>query len=306
VRTELARAVVVRFLATEDAHASRPSLRGPASLCCSSRQSLTSLFHQLLYSIHLISLSPSLPHVSRHLSSLFSLASPHHRAWYLLLRHGRHTLSRAIKYPICDLTVVHSLERLVKQQGKQLRCSELPRRLVKGLGKFAGSDGDDETHSAQQDDHLDLPLITYLLETYSASPNSKHGYILARAVFARHYPLIRLLLKHGADPAMKDGWAVMAAIGMGDLDLVRLLMEREVNRDEGDDGEEAEFELSKRDRGTAKKRRRDSGGGGGGKRRRMEERCAATSEMLQAAVKGEHWRIVDYLTERGELGVSSL
>ncbi|GAA5968504.1 hypothetical protein JCM11641_007662 [Rhodosporidiobolus odoratus] len=241
---------------------------------------------ELLLHIHLISLSPALPHVSRHLHSLFASTSPHHRARFLALRHDRKTLSHAVKYPICTLPVVHALERQAAAQGKKLKCPQLPKRVVKGLRR--GGDGTED---------IDLPLITYLLERYGASPNSKEGYPLARAVFARHLPLIRLLLKHGADPSLRDGWAVTTAISNGDADLVKLLMEREPERDEVAEDEA----VLKKCKGTgAKKRRRDSSGGGG-KRRKMEDRCKATNEMLETAVKAKQWAIVDYLTAKGAL-----
>ncbi|GAA6046653.1 hypothetical protein JCM3770_003098 [Rhodotorula araucariae] len=248
--------------------------------------SLEDLPFELLMHIHLMSLSPALPNLSRHLRSVFAATSPRHCAQYLTLRHEHKTLAHAIKYPICSLEVVHALERLAQERGKKLKCSNLPRRLVKGLGK-----------SGSKDDDVDLPLITYLLDKYGATPNSHDGYPLARAVFARHLPLIRLLLHHGANPALKDGWAVTTAIANGDVDLVKLLMEREVDRGDAD-GPLQEVVLQPREGKSAKKRRRDSGGGGG-KRRCMGDRCRATKEMLETAVKAKQWAIVDYLTAKG-------
>ncbi|TNY23874.1 hypothetical protein DMC30DRAFT_413787 [Rhodotorula diobovata] len=248
---------------------------------------LEDLPFELLIHIHLLSLSHALPNVSRHLRSTFAATSPHHRARYLFLRHDHKPLSHAVKYPVCTLDVVHALERLARERGKKLKCSTLPRRLVKGLGKG----------SSKKDDDVDLPLITYLLDEYRVSPNSHDGYPLARAVFARHLPLVRLLLKYGADPALKDGWAVTTAIANGDADLVKLLMEREVER-EDEDGPLQEVVLPREGGKSSKKRRRDSGGGGG-KRRRMDDRCKATKEMLETAVKAKQWGIVDYLTAKG-------
>ncbi|GAA6010440.1 hypothetical protein JCM10207_001305 [Rhodosporidiobolus poonsookiae] len=248
------------------------------------RTSLEDLPVELLLHIHLLSLSSTLPRVSRHLRAVFSDTSPFHRARFLLLRHDRKTLAHAVKYSICTLDVIHVLERLAAAQGKRLKCPQLPRRLVKGLGKGG---------------EVDMPLVTYLLEHYGASPNSQDGYPLARAVFARHLPLIRLLLRHGADPALKDGWAVTTAIANGDADLVKLLMERESPREEVPD-EVDEVVLKENGGKKAKKRRRDSAGGGG-KRRKMEDRCIATREMLETAVKAKQWGIVDYLTSKGAL-----
>ncbi|GAA5871949.1 hypothetical protein JCM8547_006198 [Rhodosporidiobolus lusitaniae] len=240
---------------------------------------------ELLLHIHLLSLSSALPTVSRHLHALFAGSSPYHRARFLLLRHERKTLSHAVKYPICSLEVIHVLERFAGAKKRKLKCPQLPRRVVMGLGSKGGD--------------VDLPLITYLLERYGADPNSKKGYPLARAVFARHLPLIRLLLKHGADPSLKDGWAVTTAIANGDGDLVKLLMEREPDREEVG-GEAEEVVVMGKDGKSAKKRRRDSTGGGG-KRRKMEDRCKATKEMLETAVKAKQWAIVDYLTAKGAL-----
>ncbi|BGO94955.1 hypothetical protein NBRC10512_008016 [Rhodotorula toruloides] len=239
---------------------------------------------ELVLDIHLFSLSSALPIVSRHFRNLFSATSPWHRARFLLLRHERKTLAHAIKYTICTLDVVHVLEKIAHSQGKKLKCPQLPRRLFKGIGR------------GKQEDQVDLPLITHLLETYRSSPNSQDGYPLARAVLGRHLPLIRLLLRHGADPSLKGGWAVTTAIANGDQDLVRMLLEREVDREEA--GIADDEVIFKAKNGSAKKRRRGSTGGGG-KRRRVEDRCPATKEMLETAVKAKQWAIVDYLTAKG-------
>lgn len=240
---------------------------------------------QLLYDIHLTSLSSALPVLSRYLRQVFTATSPYHRARYLYLRHDRKTLAHAVKYGICNLDVVHALEKQASARGKKLKCPQLPRRLVKGVGRIAGKDPTE----------VDMPFIAYLLDRYSASPNSHDGYPLARAVFARHLPLIRLLLAHGADPGLKDGWAVTTAISHGDFDLVKLLMEPGSERT--DEPLSDDVVLVAKGSRTAQKRRRDSDGGGG-KRRKMEDRCAATSIMLETAVKSKQWAIVDYLTAK--------
>ncbi|GAA6042499.1 hypothetical protein JCM8097_003060 [Rhodosporidiobolus ruineniae] len=245
---------------------------------------------ELILHIHLLSLSDTLPYVSRHLRAVFASTSPFHRARFLLRKHDHKTLKHAVQYPICTLSVIHVLEQHALAAKKRLKCPQLPRRVVKGLGTKGGG-------------QVDLPLIQHLLERYSASPNSQGGYLLARAVLAKHLPLIRLLLKHGADPALGDGWAVTHAIAGGDMGLVKLLMEHEPERDEADEAAEGE-EVVLRDKGggngVAKKRRRSSGGGGG-KRRKVEDRCKATKEMLETAVKAKQWAIVDYLTAKGAL-----
>lgn len=272
-----------------DDFAARPPGRGELDLC-SGRAELTTS-PQLLYAIHHLSISPSLPYVSSHLLALFTHATPTHKATYLALRHPKRTLAHAVRYPICDLEVVHALERLNERRGgKALKCAELPKRLVRGIGVASPSNADPPTQPpASIEGVLNLELLSYLLTTYSASPNSHNGYFLARAVLAAHLPLVRLLLSHGADPALKKGWAVSAAIAQGDLALVKVLMERELDRsDDGGDGERVE---------GGKKRRKS--GGGGGKRRKMEVRCEPTGEMLEAAVRAQQWVIVDYLKARG-------
>lgn len=251
---------------------------------------------QLLLEIHLLSLSSSLPLLSRSFHSLFASAPTHHRATYLLLRHPHSILSHAVRYPICTLEVVLMLERIAGQEGKgkRLRCGELPRRLVRPLSA---------TSSSSSSGSIDLPLIQHLLEHYHASPNSKQGYLLARAVFAFHLPLIRLLLRFGADPGLKEGWAVVAAISAGDEELVKLLLER---GGEWEDEGSAEDEFGEEGQGKKRRRSLDAKGEGDGrgrkKKRRHETelRTPATSGMLEAAVKAGQWGLVDYLTEKGE------
>lgn len=193
---------------------------------------------------------------------------------------------------------MHAIERIAT---RPLRCHELPRRLVKNLRGRGGGE-DDLTGAAlseeQDEGSLELELLEYLLDKYKASPNSKGGYFLARAVFARHKNLVDLLLRYGADPGVKSGWAVVAAIGYGDINLVKTLMERNTDRpveirEEGD-GEDFRVLLK-----NGRKKRRTSNGGGGGKRRKMEKRCEPSKEMLEAAVKRQHWNIVEYLISRG-------
>ncbi|SCV69309.1 BQ2448_2329 [Microbotryum intermedium] len=259
--------------------------------------SLQSLPAELLYAIHLHSTSSALPYVSRHLRHVFSNSSALHRATYLALRHDRHTLSHAVRYPVCTLAVVKSLESIGRAVGAPpMRCSELPRRLVKHLSP------EHTANSATLDDD-NLSLIAYLLEQYRASPNSKNGYFLARAVLARHRPLIELLLYHGADPVLKDGWAVMVAIGMGDLATVKLLLDGPTHRVERMEvsgcsnlsqtrstslPQEAALH-ARRLIGTAPTLRTSK------VRCKTSTPCCATSEMLEAAVKAQHWHLVDYL-----------
>ncbi|KAK4057356.1 hypothetical protein OIO90_001423 [Microbotryomycetes sp. JL221] len=250
---------------------------------------------ELLEHIHLMSLSPALPLVSRHLYTTFKYSSVLHKALYLTRRHDKSTLSHAIKYPICNLEVVHALERIAARRNKQLRCSELPRRLV---NSFTTSLTDLSNHDRSKQQEYDLMLIKYLLEQYSASPNSKKGYILARAVFARHERLIKLLLKHGADPSLKGGWAVLAAINMGDLSLVKLLMDTDADRGLNADSDQSE-EYERQALNGKRRRSSNESTLSTSKRVKTEPKCRPSSEMLEAAVRGEHWDIVTYLEDKG-------
>lgn len=237
---------------------------------------------ELLESIHLFSLSPALPNVTRRLHSIFSETTKNHRARYLLLSHPHNTLHRALKYPITDLPVLHALERLCTKQ--TLKTKELPRRLLSAAT-------------------TDLPLIRYLLDHYAVSPNSKKGYFLSKAVFIVHLPLVQLLLDYGADPTLNANWSVRNAIAKGDLRLVRMLLEGDyVHPDLADedtptldDGADAIGKRTKRRIST------ESGGGTPRKKVKLGERCKATGEMLEVAVSRGEWRIVDYLRGRGAL-----
>lgn len=238
---------------------------------------------QLLFQVQLHGLSSTLPAVSRDFHSVFSSSPASHRAGFIASVHPRHTLAHAVKYPICDFPVVLALERLAARWGETLKCRELPRRLVQGIKRTAPADSE----------LVNLPLIEHLLSTYGASPNSGNGYLLARAVFAQHLPLIKLLLKWGADPSLNNGWAVTTAIGYGDLPLVQLLLERE--RDEDTTGEEEAVP-----EGNSTRKRRMSGEGTQrSKRRRLEVRCKATGTMLECAVKKRKVDIANYLTAQG-------
>lgn len=254
---------------------------------------------QLLLDIHLLSLSSALPFVSRHLHSLFSNSSAHHRAQYLAAAHPRSTLQHAVRYPICSLPVVHALERIKSlwdnRPGHALRCPELPKRLLKGLG--ATSPAAAEVWRSRH-----LPMIEYLFDRYGSSANSGKGYFLSRAVLARNRPFIELLLAHDADPALNQGYAVNLAIGTGDLGLVKLLMEKEVHTRPKDEDVDTTEQGGKKGK---KKRRRESDGGGGGKRRKTEDRCKATSKMLEVAMKEENWEIVTYLQSKGKSGLTT-
>ncbi|GAA5899883.1 uncharacterized protein JCM6883_006022 [Sporobolomyces salmoneus] len=262
---------------------------------------------ELLLHIHILSLSSALPFLSRSFHHLFSSTSPYHKATYLLLRHpANKTLSHAIRYSVCTLEVLQTLERIMK--GKKLKCPQLPRRLFSTLSPSRHCSNPDLDH---------LPLIRYLLEKYKASPNSHNGYPLARAVFSGDFELIRLLLDHGADPGLKEGWAVVTAIMKGSndkaggLSMVRALIEPDYplpvsasSTPNGSDHEGGGGDTQGNVSDKQKKRKRDRNGESGSspaKRARLEDRCKPTPEMLETAVKTKQWDIVDYLTKKGAI-----
>ncbi|GAA5846164.1 hypothetical protein JCM3766R1_005654 [Sporobolomyces carnicolor] len=262
---------------------------------------------ELLLHIHLLSLSSTLPLLSRAFRTLFSSTSPHHKASYLLRRHPSHkTLSHAIKYPICTLPVLQAIERINREQkGKRLKCPQLPRRLFSNLSP--------SRHAS--DPTLDhLPLIRYLLETYEASANSHTGYPLARAVFSDDRELIKVLLDFGADPGLKEGWAVVTAIMKGSagqgggIAMVRALIERDYPlpfpNPEDPVSTEDRGRPHRDEGGKKKKRKRDKTAEAGpspSKRAKLEDRCKPTPEMLETAVKTKQWDIVDYLSSKGAM-----
>lgn len=163
----------------------------------------------------------------------------------------------------------------------------------------------------------DLPYIMHLLSTLQANPNSARGYPLAKAVLARHVPLICTLLEYGADPTTKDYMAVMLAVGRRDLDIVRLLVERyDDSRSsimQTHSGIPSSSTFSGRDveeRGLKRKRRRTEKNGGDNssltmknKKRRLEDRFQITSEMLELAVKQKSEGMIQYFMSKGEVWI---
>ncbi|WWC62840.1 uncharacterized protein I303_105438 [Kwoniella dejecticola CBS 10117] len=93
-----------------------------------------------------------------------------------------------------------------------LTCCELPRRLFR------------DPPDLLQPIH---PLIKYIFDTYSPSPNSHKGYPLFRAILTSNYDLVSFLLAQGADPSIRDSFALEIAISMKDLKMVKLLVERD-------------------------------------------------------------------------------
>ncbi|WVQ73344.1 hypothetical protein IAR50_002912 [Cryptococcus sp. DSM 104548] len=254
--------------------------------------SLVDLPVELIQHIHLLAHNPFLPHTSRYIYASLHAASPHYTASYLLslyLPYGpSEILLRALRHPVCDIHVVQALgEQWEKRRrlptgkstvtsfdpmlGKRARSRsrswskspepaipslsvrELPRRL------FRVSKPEPPIH----------PMITYLFEAYSPSPNSHKGYPLCRAVLQHNLPLITFLLVHGADPSLKDFMAVEIAISMKDLQMVRMLIERQP-------GEEAKA-------------------GSPAKRVKLGDRVTVGTKMVETAIKKGAKEIVNYL-----------
>ena len=95
------------------------------------------------------------------------------------------------------MDVVRAIERIAGNDRK-LDLEELPKRLFKGLTNSIAV-------RPEFDNSVDLPLLAHLLSSYNVSPNARKGYALARVVYARHLPLVRLLLAFGASPDRSEG-----------------------------------------------------------------------------------------------------
>jgi hypothetical protein len=187
---------------------------------------------QILLEIHLLSLSPFLPLAHPVIYSNLHHAPKSHVARYLLRLYEEYgpneLLVRAVRHPVCNSAVAQEIQKLWDQQSTRqykrngrnraikhspvdiasLTCSELPRRLFRSTTA-------DTIH----------PLLKYLMDTYSPSPNSHKGYPLCRAVITSNIDLIEYLLQHDADPAAHGALPVRIATQRGRLDLVKLLVE---------------------------------------------------------------------------------
>ncbi|KAK7033000.1 hypothetical protein R3P38DRAFT_3313093 [Favolaschia claudopus] len=254
---------------------------------------------ELLYEVHLYSLSAALPITSRRLREIFDATPPSFRAQFILshLDGARlsDVVSKTLRFPLCSVTVLDAVLRSWPEDPAPTHAenspatpaadqvetppldespprrasqtaSELPRRLFRALGP--------RTDRPYSNDDDPLPLLRYLYDSPRIpppDPNSHDGYALTRAVHAEFTPLIRLLLERGASPAQKHGLAVLVAIRQKKLPLVRMLIERTEP-----DG----------------KRR--------AKKRRLEDRMEVTKELLKAAVKAHARDIADYfIQEKG-------
>ncbi|KAJ7637610.1 hypothetical protein DFH06DRAFT_1218619 [Mycena polygramma] len=257
---------------------------------------------ELLYEVHLYSLSTALPITSRRLYTIFNAAPASFRAQYILSHlepgtaHLSDVVSKILRFPLCSVTVLDAVLRTWPVDEETLSpplssgdhvkapevealpagggfatsaptaAPELPRRLFRLLGP--------RTDREYSEDDAPLPLLRYLYASpriAPPNPNSHEGYALTRAVHAEFVPLIRLLLEHGASPQHKRGLAVLVAVRLKKLSLVRMLLERS-----------------------------EPAGRRGAKKRRLEDRMEVTSEMLKAAVKAKARDIVEYfMQEKG-------
>ncbi|KAF8632196.1 hypothetical protein AX15_001962 [Amanita polypyramis BW_CC] len=174
---------------------------------------------------------------------------------------------KTLRYPLCNKDVLGIVyRRLSLGNANQVVSCELPKRLFRNLNPKPGN-------QLWKDNDGPLPFLHYLYNVpgLRPEPNSYEGYALTRAVYARHEPLIRFLLEHGALPSCKEGLCVMVAIRQKNLALVKLLMERE-------------------DKSSIN-------GGRKNKKRKLEDRIVAGKEMLRLAVKCNARDIVEYLTQ---------
>jgi len=157
-------------------------------------------------------------------------------------------------------------------------------------------------------DKIDYPLVAYLLTSGDgrrSNANCHKGYLLARAVLARHIPLIRLLLNHGASPAEKKHMSVMLAIGRNDLLAVRMLIEGGRPEEEEDFRQRTSAAATTAaSTGTNKRPRKRKASAAidspdRAKRQKVEDRTAVTSQMLELATRQRCDPLVRYFMVRG-------
>ncbi|KAJ9097588.1 hypothetical protein QFC21_004622 [Naganishia friedmannii] len=240
----------------------------------------------ILYEIHLLSLSEHLPLINRYLYAALSHPTVTRAARWLIRKYyysssnarqqrDSRWLCKALECGVCDLEVLQELERIWRDEERSvslitatpndaassatigdsntarprrepLTCPLLPKRIFR--------------HRRSTTSTLAFPIppiLHHLFTTYTPSPNSHRGYPLCRAVMYADIPLINYLLRRGADPAEKDFLALQIGISRRDMRVVRLLV------DGPGDEEEKEGQDSSRekegmavDAGTGSKRKR--------------------------------------------------
>jgi hypothetical protein len=197
-----------------------------------------------------------------------------------------------------ELSLNGRLYKRLKDQSKH--AITLPKRLFRALR--TSPDG-----PRRDFDAISLPLLRHLLGALQADPDSSNGYALAKAVLARHFELIRLLLEHGASPSIKENLPVMLAIGRNDIEIVRMLVEQDYRPSEGDEPVSADTSAGQQESSKKGRKRLSSqtssptgrNGSSPGKRRRLEDRIKVTSGMLEQAVKQEYVPLIDYFMGKG-------
>lgn len=166
----------------------------------------------------------------------------------------------------------------------------------------------DALDTSRSFDEPKLSLARYLLFAQDGpslgDPNSHRGYPLARAVLARHIPLIRLLLDNGASPTEKKYMSVMLAIGRNDLLVVRMLIERGRPEEENaEEEQEGPTERAATALGTSASKKRKSTSSTSSpiraKRQRVEDRTEVTSAMLELALRKRCDTLVRYFMDKG-------
>ncbi|ODO09917.1 hypothetical protein I350_02140 [Cryptococcus amylolentus CBS 6273] len=245
---------------------------------------------ELIQHIHVLAHNPFLPHTCRYIYASLHGTSPHYTAAYLLSLYSPYgpseILVRALRHPVCDIDVALALN----EQWEKRRRMGNGKSTVTSLDPMLGKRARSKSGSASPEPAIrplavrELPrrlfrvskpeppihpMITYLFETYSPSPNSHKGYPLCRAVLQHNLPLISFLLVHGADPSLKDFMAVEIAISMKDLQMVKMLIERQP-------GEETKTDSP-------------------AKRVKLGDRVTVGTRMVETAIKKGANEIVNYL-----------
>jgi len=236
-----------------------------------------------VHAILILSHSSSIALVCRHLRAVTNSAPPSVRARYLISSHleaghSKWIFAHALQFPICNLEVFVTLERIWGEDNPTSRRGKesikpvvdldsglwnLPKRLFRAVPPCLNVEPPEPSPSDS------YHLLAHILDRYPFNADSYSGYPLSMAVRAPHIPLIRLLLKKNARPGLKEGLAIRIAISKRSLELVKMLIER------------TPVDHHKK------------------KRRKLEDRAEVNGSMLQLAVKVDARDIVEYLMVKG-------
>lgn len=227
---------------------------------------------QILHQIHLHVQNPNLALVSKTLNAYLSppYVTSYYTATYLLKFHSGPEddliLSQALTHPVCTVKVAGDIKRIWDKRRGYIEppTPPLPERSTDDTGEEAAETTPAESPHRPPPTRPGLsitdlprrlfrnlstrtpipPLLTYLFDTYSPSPNSHTGYPLLRAVLAKNVEVIKYLLSKGADPGMRDGLAIEIAVKLGDLGIVKMLVEHQSQALERPAGEHGEVGIS--------------------------------------------------------------